>query len=172
MTNSAHFDMLRCDLMRNLPEDIPELNVDWFLQHLLPFVDHHQLSRIVDTLQPVIVGGRWRWYPEDPKCMTGQDNDVYERVQAIFDAVIDVAEDVFQKPATSRLHWQAGQGAECQDGPFISSGHQLLVERTELGSSNSSGVPSANAIAIWEAKKEDTCEVAELVSIHCHCVIG
>ena len=161
-----HFEFLRRHLMHTLPEEIPELEVEWFLQNIAPVVDPHDLSAIVSGLETTIEEGRWHWYPKDPKAMAGVEDDVYKHLEDISAAVIDVAKNIIQKPITSQFGCRPRHTGltESQNGNYKSDGNQLLEETASAGPSNKSRFCSVDSVATWEFKKEDTPGIINQVS--------
>ena len=163
---ARHFELSRRDLMYTLPEEIPELEVEWFLTNLLPPLKSAQLSAIVNALQPVIPEGRWRWYPSNPKSMAGVEDAVYKHMEDISNVIIGAAEKILEKPLTSRFHCRPRhtEKSESQNGNYKNDGNQLLLERTGAGPLKDSDFYSVDSIATWEFKKETTPPIVNKVS--------
>ena len=154
------------DPTQSLPQGVQELGVESFLRSLLPFVDCQQLSTVISALHPVIVQGRWKLYPGDPKSMNGHTRDIYKHVPTISEAIIDVAEGVLQKLATSRFYHQSCSDIDDRNDTFPAGvvGCQPLVEGVSLDSMKPGGIRSAVKVVIWVFQKGNTYELVEQVS--------
>ena len=154
--------MLHYDPKCALLPGTPEVDVDWFLQNLLPSVDHCRLSAIVKELQSDINNPRWELHSEYPYT-TGQDDVMSPHIQVAFEAVIRAAENVLQKDPTSRFYCRLWSSKDHGDN-YTDGGCQLLAETASLELLKSKESYAMNSVVSWKVKKDDARESVDQVS--------
>lgn len=174
----------RDGVLDSLPDTIPEVNLAWFLNNLLPAIDVRAITEIVKklntrftevrpgqrtrgrTLEPAIVKGRWRWFTEEPSQSKGKEYVVYRDLDHIFDSVEAAATTVLETTLRTRTRIQTTSTRIPTSQLFISNANQLLL-RTTLCDRKHVGLfhqLSADSVTSWELKKERTWKQVNEVS--------
>ncbi|TCD60210.1 hypothetical protein EIP91_010546 [Steccherinum ochraceum] len=89
--------------METLPARIPEVDVEWFIQHAVPQVDDRDVKRTADILRRngTIRDGRWSDYPQDFSKMNGDGAIVgaivYGHIEDISNAVLAAAAPMLKR---------------------------------------------------------------------------
>ena len=173
-------------VVKSLPDTIPELDVTSFLDILLPHIDEENVTAIVEklnhkftetvpgkktrgqTFEPAIVGGRWRWFAEEPTVSAYNEDTVYRDMNHIFGAVEAAAAMVLGLRPTTKTQIQAttADRSESQNGNFKNDANQRLLETTLCDRKDIGPFQhfSADSVTSLEFKKHTKWESVNAVS--------
>ena len=81
----------RKSVLEDWQKMVPEVEVAWFLEHVLPNLPEKiDLNAVVNHLKSrkVIIEGGWAAFPKDPKRDTRHEDVVYSQLEDIFNSVV------------------------------------------------------------------------------------
>lgn len=127
-----HFDDISPLVLQSMPDTIPEVEVPWFLENATPRPHRCSVAKTMELLKDsgCIINGRWTWYPQDPSETGLMEDDVYQHVEDISDAVLVAANAVLPKGTkrTSRVlcRLRHTEKLESENGAHMSDANQML----------------------------------------------
>ncbi|THH29979.1 hypothetical protein EUX98_g4214 [Antrodiella citrinella] len=126
--------------MQTMPESIPELSHDDFknvVQIQTPGTDSDVVARVLADLHSngLIVGGRWKYWSQDPLDMKGDEDTVFKDMAYLSNAILDSGKKVMGKqPITQFLYrLRHVKKSDAENGGFKTDGTLFLLELTGLG---------------------------------------
>ncbi|KAI5115744.1 hypothetical protein M0805_002822 [Coniferiporia weirii] len=87
-------DEKRAAILSDLGQSIPEVDLDFFTNNVLPPLrDGFNVDEIVTSLESeeIIKGGRWKWFEEDPMRKESTETEAFKPVVDIFESIVRAA---------------------------------------------------------------------------------
>ncbi|KAK7026794.1 hypothetical protein VNI00_015452 [Paramarasmius palmivorus] len=170
---TAELDVLRPALMHSMGVAVPEVEIDWFLQHAIPrfsperryVSDLQVLGSVMTGLRSSIVKGRWKWYKKDPSKMQAGEDTVFKHMESISDAVLQVGKQFLSKTkSTSRLRCLSRQigKSEMENSNFKGDANQLMEETTGAGMKGKNDYYIVDSVVNYAFKKLDDIETVNI----------
>ncbi|KAI3616466.1 hypothetical protein WG66_011376 [Moniliophthora roreri] len=173
--NTVHLQQLRPLIVQTMGESVPEVSVEWFLQHAIPrfsprveledaaahyAADLDVLGKVMLRLRKSVVHGRWKWYQKDPAQMEQEEDKVFSHMKDISDEVITAGKKVMPTlDVTAQLQCQPRQigKSESDNSNFKGDANQLLVQEqsTGVGPKGRNDFYIVDSVVNYEFKKKD-----------------
>uniref|UniRef100_A0A0W0GBD5 Protein kinase domain-containing protein n=2 Tax=Moniliophthora roreri TaxID=221103 RepID=A0A0W0GBD5_MONRR len=173
--NTVHLQQLRPLIVQTMGESVPEVSVEWFLQHAIPrfsprveledaaahyAADLDALGKVMLRLRKSVVHGRWKWYQKDPAQMEQEEDKVFSHMKDISDEVITAGKKVMPTlDVTAQLQCQPLRigKSESDNSNFKGDANQLLVreQSTGVGPKGRNDFYIVDSVVNYEFKKND-----------------
>ncbi|THH29963.1 hypothetical protein EUX98_g4223 [Antrodiella citrinella] len=151
-----------CEVRRNsaLPEVIPELrHIDFkALVKLQDPVEDDVPRKVVEALtaKGVIVDGRLKYWPKDPRYTTDEEDTIFQDMETYSDAILDAGATIMGRQPTARSYCRPRnvEKSEAQNISFKSDGNSFLLDPLGLGAGKGARY-MVDSVTKHEYKKHD-----------------